>query len=297
MRRNATVWVLLLVQVLFATLPISIKFALRELPSLSLASLRVMGAALLFWILQRSLLAERVVGWRDYARLALYASLGVVANQVLYITALTLTTATAAQTLMTVGPAMTLLMAIALGREKGTRRKWLGMLLAGAGALVLVGGDLGSGAGLGNLLVVLNVAAFSLYLVLSRDLLQRYHPLTVITWVFLFAALALLPWGVWRALPQLPGLSTLTWLALAWTIVVPTVGGYYLNQWALRRTEASMVAVYIYLQPVVTAALAVPLLGEVIPPRLIPAALLIFLGVGITTRPNLAVRRWSRGAG
>lgn len=297
MRRNATVWVLLLVQVLFATLPISIKFALRELPSLSLASLRVMGAALLFWILQRSLLAERVVGWRDYARLALYASLGVVANQVLYITALTLTTATAAQTLMTVGPAMTLLMAIALGREKGTRRKWLGMLLAGAGALVLVGGDLGSGAGLGNLLVLLNVAAFSLYLVLSRDLLQRYHPLTVITWVFLFAALALLPWGVWRALPQLPGLSTLTWLALAWTIVVPTVGGYYLNQWALRRTEASMVAVYIYLQPVVTAALAVPLLGEVIPPRLIPAALLIFLGVGITTRPNLAVRRWSRGAG
>lgn len=297
MRRNATVWVLLLVQVLFATLPISIKFALRELPSLSLASLRVMGAALLFWILQRSLLAERVVGWRDYARLALYASLGVVANQVLYITALTLTTATAAQTLMTVGPAMTLLMAIALGREKGTRRKWLGMLLAGAGALVLVGGDLGSGAGLGNLLVLFNVAAFSLYLVLSRDLLQRYHPLTVITWVFLFAALALLPWGVWRALPQLPGLSTLTWMALAWTIVVPTVGGYYLNQWALRRTEASMVAVYIYLQPVVTAALAVPLLGEVIPPRLIPAALLIFLGVGITTRPNLAVRRWSRGAG
>jgi drug/metabolite transporter (DMT)-like permease len=290
-RRNPVPAVLVLVQVLFATLPISIKIALRELSSLSLAALRVGGAAILFWILHRAILGERIQSWGDHARLALYASLGVVANQLLYITALTLTTATAAQTLMTAGPAVTLLVAIALGRESATRRKWIGIGLAGAGALYLVGTDFGSGVGLGNLLVLMNVSAFSIYLVISRDLLQRYDPLTVITWVFLWSALALLPWGVPLALPELRGLSSTAWLAVAWTIVIPTVGGYYLNQWALRRTEASMVATYVYLQPIATAALAVPLLGEVVSPRLIPAAVLIFLGVAIMTRRRALPQR------
>lgn len=288
--------VLLLVQVTFGTLPIAVKVALRDLSSPSVALLRVAGAALLFVVLHLALVRERVRSWRDYARLALYALLGVVANQLLYITALTMTTATAAQMLQTAGPATTLLIAIVLGRERASRGKWLGIGLAGAGALYLVGVDFTSGSGLGNLLALLNVVSFSIYLVISRDLVRRYDPLTVITWVFVFGAVGIAPWGGPALLAERGAVSPATWAALAWIVVFPSVLAYYLNVWALQRVESSVVAVYVYLQPIVTALLAGPLLGERPSARLLPAAGLIFAGVSLTVWAGRRARRRHAGS-
>lgn len=283
--------VLLLTQVIFATLPVAVKLALRDLSSPSLALLRVSGAALLFVALQAALVRERVRSRKDYARLAGYALLGVVANQLLYITALTMTTATAAQMLQTAGPATTLLVAIVLGRERSSRGKWLGIGLAGAGALYLVGIELGSGSALGNLLALLNVVCYSSYLVVSRRMLQRYDPLTVITWVFVFGVAGIAPWGLPSLLAESGPVSGATWATLAWIVALPTVAAYYLNVWALKRVESSVVAVYVYLQPVVTALLAGPVLGERLSPRILPAAGLIFAGVSLTAWTGRAARR------
>jgi drug/metabolite transporter (DMT)-like permease len=285
MHRYSVYFALLMVQFFFSTAPIAVKIALRELSSPALALLRVIAASLLFLLLQRLLNGERILARRDYVRLATYAVFGVVANQLLYITALTRTSATVAQTLVTTGPALTLLVAIALGRESGTPAKWVGIGLAGAGALYLVGADFGEG-GIGNILVLLNVLAFSIYLVISRDLLTRYSPLTVITWVFVFGTVGMAPIGA-VAVAETSGLSSVTWLALGWLVLGPTVAAYYLNQWALQRVEASVVAVYAYLQPIGTALLAMPILGEQPTARLIPAAVLIFAGVGVAARVGL----------
>ena len=283
--------VLLVTQVVFATLPIAVKLALRDLASPSLALLRVAGAALLFTALQLALVRERVRTRRDYLLLAGFALLGVVANQLLYITALTLTTATSAQMLQTAGPAITLLMAMVLGRESSSPGKWAGIGLAASGVLYLVGVDFSSGSGVGNLLALLNVVAFSAYLVASRGMVQRYDPLTVITWVFVFGAVGILPWGLPSLFAETRPITGTTWAVLAWIVVMPTVLAYYLNVWALRRVESSVVAVYVYLQPVVTALLAGPVLGERLSPRLLPAAGLIFAGVALSA---LAGRRANR---
>jgi drug/metabolite transporter (DMT)-like permease len=285
-----TIVALLLVQLFFATLPIAVKVALRELSSPALALLRVAGAAALFWIIHRLSVHERIASWADYGRLALYSVFGVILNQLLYITALTLTTATAAQTLVAAGPALTLAVAIVLRKERATAAKWLGIALAGSGALMLVGVGVHEGSALGNLLALLNVTAYSIYLVISRDILRRYQALTVITWVFVFGVVGMLPWGLGAAVAEVGGMGSATWLALAWIIVVPTVGAYYLNLWALGRAEASLVATFVYLQPILTAAMAIPLLGERPSPLMIPAALLIFLGVGVALRGGRKTR-------
>lgn len=273
---------LLTVQVFFASLPIAAKIALREMPAPVLAMLRVGAAAALFLVLQRVLVGERVRGWRDYGWLAVYALFGVAANQLLYITALTLTTATAAQTFVAAGPALTLMFAIALRRETATATKWAGIALAATGALWLVGVGFGTGGGLGNLLALMNVACYSFYLVISRGLLRRYNPLTVVSWTFVFGALMILPWGAWSLARTEVAPSASAWLALAWIVAVPTVGAYYLNTWALHRVEASVVSVFVYIQPVLTALLAARMLGERLSPRLLPAAALIFAGVAVT---------------
>ncbi len=260
----------------------AVKFALRDLSSPSIAFLRVTGAALLFVLLHRRFSGEQVQGARDYARLALYALFGVVANQLLYITALQYTTATAAQTLVTTGPAITLLVAILLAQERATAAKWVGIGLAGVGALLLVGVELEGGKRLGNALVLTNVVAYSIYLVISRDILRRYQPLTVITWVFLFGVIGIAPWGIPALAGESGRLSPTTLWMLLWIIVGPTVGAYYLNVFALARVEASTVAVYVYLQPIATALLAIPLLGERPSLYILPAAALIFAGVAFT---------------
>jgi drug/metabolite transporter (DMT)-like permease len=283
-RRYSVHLALVLVQLCFATLPVAVKIVLVEMSAPTLALLRSCAAALLFLLLQRLLVGERIRSAADYARLLVYAIFGVVANQLLYIVGLVYTTATVAQTLITAGPALTLLVAIGLRRETATPGKWLGIGLAAAGALYLIGVDLGSGSAFGNLLILLNVLSFSIFLVISRDMLQRYTPLTVITWVFLFGAVGVAPFGVPAVASEPGGVSLTTWLALAWIVTVPTVGGYYLNHWALKRVEASVVAVYVYLQPLGTALLAMPILGERPSLHLLPAAALIFLGVGITAR-------------
>ncbi len=273
---------LILVQVLFATLPIAAKIALQELSSPAITLFRVAIAAFIFRIIQRLTVHERIQSRADYLRLAYYSVLGVSMNQLLYVTGLSMTTATAAQMLITGGPAVTLLVAILLGKERATRAKWIGIALAGAGALILVGVAAIESGALGNLLIVVNMIAYSLYLVSARDLLHRYHPLTVITWIFIFGAIGLMPFGLLPAIQELPTTSNNARLAMIWIIALPTVTAYYLNMWALTRVESSVVSTFVYLQPILTAALAAPILGERPSIRMVPAALLIFVGVAIS---------------
>lgn len=244
MNRRKVVAALLAVQVFFATLPIAAKIALRELTSPTLVLIRCVAAASLFYIIHRLTINGRVER-RDYWRLAYYSILGVSMNQLLYVAGLTMTTATAAQMLITGGPAVTLMVAIIAGKEAASPSKWAGIGLAASGALVLVGTGASGGHVLGNVLVLINMIAYSTYLVAARDLLKKYHPLTVITWIFIFGVLALLPFGIAGTIHQLPTTSFTTRLALVWIILFPTVAAYYLNMWALTVVESSVVSTFV----------------------------------------------------
>lgn len=273
---------LVFVQIFFATLPVAGKIGLREFSSPALALLRVSVAAVIFTLIHGLTVREKIHSRRDYLRLAWYSVLGVSLNQLLYITGLNMTTATAAQMLITGGPAVTLLIAIMAGKESATPAKWFGIVLAATGALVLVGVGATGSSMLGNILILVNMVAYSIYLVSARDLLQTYHPLTVVKWIFIFGVAGLMPFGILRAIQEWPLASTDARLALLWIIIFPTICAYYLNMWALTVVESSLVSTFVYLQPIMTAALAIPILGERPSLRMVPAAVLIFSGVGIS---------------
>ena len=280
---------LLAVQLMFGTWPIVGKIALRVLPSTGLVALRVAGAAIAFGLLSRVTRQASITRRADYLRLGLYSLLGVVVNQLLFTKGLALSTVINATLLSTAIPVFTLLVGVILGSERLSARTAAGMLLAAAGVVYLVNpfrADFSSATLLGNLLLVANTIAYGAYIALSQDVLRRYGALTVITWIFALASLMVVPFGgFYLAQTPLHELNAGVWLAVLYIILVPTVGAYYLNAWALARVSPGTVAVYVYLQPLIAAAFAPLVLGaaERRDARTWVAAALIFAGVGLVS--------------
>jgi drug/metabolite transporter (DMT)-like permease len=277
---------LIAVQLMFVTWPIFGKIVLTAIPSTGIVAFRVVGSAIAFTILQRSLKRERKIRSRDFARLALYSLLGVVLNQFLFVKGLSLTTVINTTLLGTTIPVFTLLISISLGYDRLTIRKTLGIMLAASGVIYLLYPErhFTSDTMVGNLLILLNSLSYGAYIALSKDMIKRYGALNVLAWIFIFGCIATVPVGGYALSgSNLSQAGLGIWLALLYIILVPTVGAYYLNAWALARVEPSTVAVYIYLQPLIAFALAPLILNEKWNPRTWLASALIFAGVAVVT--------------
>ncbi|MFN2515713.1 MAG: DMT family transporter [Pyrinomonadaceae bacterium] len=278
---------LVVVQVLFGTWPIFGKIVLNSMSSASLVGFRICGAAIIFALFRRKLGELRQLPKRILAWLILSSLLGVVANQLLFVKGLSLTTAINATLLTTTIPVFTLAVSIALGQDRASIRHIIGIALAAAGVIYLVGpwrANFSAQTALGNILIVVNSFSYGAYIAISRDLFRRYGALNVITWIFLIGAFVALPIAAhaWST-DELRSVSSGVWLAVFYIVLVPTVGAYYLNSWAVTRVAPSIVAIYIYLQPVLAFGLAPLVLGESLNSRTLVACGLIFAGVAIVT--------------
>jgi drug/metabolite transporter (DMT)-like permease len=286
---------LVAVQVMFGTWPILGKIALRSVSSSSLVELRICGAAVIFALVHRHVGQLRRLPIRVIAWLVVSSLLGVVVNQLLFVKGLSLTTVINATLLTTTIPVFTLAISIIMGHDRASLRHILGIALAAAGVTYLVDplrATLSAETTLGNLLIVINSLSYGAYIAVSRDLVKRYGALNVISWLFLIGAIVTLPIaGYSWSTDRFADVSLNAWLAIIYIIVVPTVGAYYLNAWALSRVSPGIVAVYIYLQPLLAFGLAPVVLGESLSPRTIVACVLIFAGVAVVT-----IRARSRAA-
>jgi len=281
---------LLAVQLMFGSFPAvgKILYGYGHLTPLGITAARTGGGTLAFWaVIALSGRYQPLARPGHLGKLALFGLLGVAVNQVLFLWGLDYTTALNASVLVTTIPIFTALLVILLGHERARRRQLVGIVLAfiGVGVVAEIESfDLTSRTFLGNVMVVMNALSFSLFLVLSRPLLKIYSPLTVTAWVFVFGSLFTWPIGAGPLAGAAPLLSAAEWGLLIYIIAVPTVIAYFLNSWSLKRAPASVVAVYIYLQPVTAGLMSCLLLGEVLTLRLLFGALAIFLGIFLASR-------------
>jgi len=278
---------MLIVAALFSLNYIISKLGMRAFNPLVFAYLRVLGAAIVLNLLV----------WRgtpqpfsreDRKLVLVFSLLGVVLNQTLFLTGLSFTDAHVAAILITTIPVLTLGIAMIAGRERATPMKVGGIVLAGAGALLVVGGEgiFGSMRALiGAALITGNCLAYALYLVISKPAMARLSPLLTTKRMFAYATAMMLPIAAVPLARQSWGTIPLNaWLALLLVIAGPTVAAYWINAWTLRYADASTVATYVYVQPVLTAVLATVFLGERIRAIAIVAAAMIFTGVAMTSR-------------
>lgn len=286
------------VQVCFASWAISGKLALAHLGVHGILAFRVAGGSLGF--LAIAIGAHKIARWRgdpewrwptrrEWVLITLYAGLGMITNQLFFLHGLRLTTATNATVLGTTIPVFTAGIAIMLGRERATAGRLIGLAIALAGVLVIARVDkfdLSDGHVRGNLFIIVNSLSYSLFLVFVRDVRERFPPTQLVALLFIVAGLVLVPLGAGSFIAVAPSLTSRTWLMLVFIVLVPTLGAYSLNQYALRHAESSLVALYVYVQPVLVALMAAWLLDERPTWRTGVAAALVFTGVGVATRPQ-----------
>ena len=300
---NRPLWqvhlVLLFVQITFGGFHVSAKYVLGFMPSLAVVGVRVMVATpvlmLLAWFVDRTIPARR-----DLPYLALLGFLGVFVNQIFFIKGLQYTTATNAAIFMPSIPVFAVAAAAVLGIERMSMWRVVGVILAVAGAVVML--DLTNvslkGSSLGNLLILTNCFAYSMFIVLQRPLLRRLPPLTVIAWSFLFGGSGVLL----VAFPTMAKvdftlLPSKVFLFLGYIIFFPTVINYSLNTWAIRHSTPTLSATYTTLQPIATATLATIFLGEVLGWRQGAGFALIMAGLAAVTLGSRRLRRAQKKKG
>lgn len=280
---------LLIVQVLFGLLPVAGAAALKTLTPAAMIGVRTLAATPLLFAWAAHSHRDLRIGRADVLRLAGLAFLGVSVNQLLFAEGVRRAGPVHAAVLVVCIPALTLLVAVLLRLERATVPRVVGIgiaVLGMAGVVRIERLDVSSDSAIGDLCLLGNALAYAIYLVLVRRVVARVPASTVTAWVFLFGALGALPW-------TLPGMIATDWSGVGWgtwaivgfIILGPTCGAYALNAYALRTVDASLVAVFIALQPFIGALAAWTLLGAEITLRTVLSGLLLVAGVLVASRP------------
>ncbi len=261
------------------------------LSPLALVMLRAFAGLILFRLIHFFFIRERIER-KDLGLILVAAVFGIALNQIFFMMGLKRTTPINASLIMTSTPILVLIISSLLLGEKITLRKLSGIMLGATGAIILIsyGHRVSfSPEGLqGDLMVLANATAFGIFLVIGRKLMQKYHPITVSSWLFTIGCLYILPVG----LPPLvrtdwSGFTLAAWLGVGYVLIGTTFLAYLFNTYALKQVPPSVVSIYIYLQPLFASLLSLTLGMEVLTAGKIGAGMLIFTGVYLVSyRPR-----------
>lgn len=164
---------------------------------------------------------------------------------------LSYTTPVSSSIFISLQPVCVFLICLMIGREKATLLKVAGILLGvgGAGVCVLTqkSSDVASDPALGNLFCAASTIVYSIYLILSKQLLRKIDNISVSKWTFLGAAAAALPVALvtgWDAPVLKMGILSMPMLVLLFVQIFPSSVSYLLIDVGLRNLTATVVSLY-----------------------------------------------------
>ena len=280
---------ILAANILFAiNMPVS-KYLLPEhVQPEALTSMRMSFACVMFWITSLFVPYEKVP-LKDLGLLCLCALCGVGLNQGLFIWGLNTTSPVDASIIATAVPIFVMILAALILKEPITRMKTFGVLLGICGAISLIlqstqGSNQASSLG-GNLLITVSGFMYSIYLVVSKPLTLKYSSVTMMKWMFLFAAVAAVA-IYYRPLAEVDyaALAPRTWAGIGYVVVCSTFLSYFMVPVGQRYLRPTVVSMYNYVQPLVAVLFTVAVGLDTFGFTKGVAALCVFAGVWLVTK-------------
>lgn len=263
---------------------------------LALSAIRIGGGTILFLLaslLPSSLTGDCPVERRDLKTLFLASIIMISLNQGLFIISIQYTTPIDTSVMTTMTPVFTLLLAAIFIGQPLTPLKIMGVFMGLGGALLIAFAQTDSGIAsnpvLGDFLCILAQICAAVYYIFFLKLINKYPPFTIMKWMFLFSAITYVPCMIpYLAEVEWTALDAMDLWSLAYIIIFPTFLAYLIIPFAQRILKPTVISMYAYLQPVVSAVLSAAMGLAIFGWSRIFGTLLIFAGVFLV---SFAVRK------
>lgn len=265
------------------------KRALEELSPFEVALARFTLAGLVFggllWV-RRARIARR-----DLLGLAALGFVAVPLNQGFFLAGLARSTPGHAALLYALTPVFVFLLARLRLGERASALKLAGIAVAFAGVAVVLGarGVVALGGSprqlAGDLMILAAVVAWAVFAVGGKVYAERYGSVVSTSAAIVMGTILYLPVGLALSdLSRFARVTPLGWASLGYLVLFTSVVAYLLYYWSLARAEASRVAIWSNLQPVLTALLAWAIYGEQLTGPFVAGGALVLAGVVLTER-------------
>ncbi len=176
--------------------------------------------------------------------------------------------------------------------ERMARRSWLALLMTSSGIVLTlygVGGGFASIGGEGVLVAFLNAFFIALYFLVNNHVMRDHQALERAgAWAITGALLVILPVSLLAMVTFPP--DALSWALLTGLALCSTVMPIFMYMTGIKRLGASRAAILSTSEPVLTALLALLLLGEVLQPLQLPGGALILASIVLLRSPARSPR-------
>lgn len=227
----------------------------------SISAVRLIGGCILFWAASMFIKNSRIAGG-DWKKLILGGLIGLFGFIYLFVMSLRYANPIDVSIIMTLPPMFVILFGVLFMHRRPSAIEIIGAVISFAGAVIVIvagsAGEAGSDNLLGDCLAIASTICYAFYLVILEGPSRTYKPVTMLRWVFLFAAIPAVALTIgFDKLPILHTTLAAPWLEISFILLCPTFIAYFLVQPAIKDIGSELVSLYQYLVPVFATVSAV----------------------------------------
>jgi len=282
-------YLLILLAIIFwGTSFVATKTVLHEIKPVTIIILRLILASILLTIIALSTRRKFSINFKSHSWIFILALVAVF-HLWIQVTGLQYTTAANTGWIIGTAPVFMAILGFVFYKEKITLLQFLGILVAVAGLLLLIGkGDI-TNIGLienqGDLLVLGSAFTWGVYSMVNKKISLSYSPLMTILYLFLMMAVIIIPFNLnTETINSVINLSFISWMWILFLGIFCSGVAYVIWAQALRDMESAKVGAFLYFEPLVTVIAAWFFLREEITLLMILSGLLITAGVFIVNK-------------
>mgnify|MGYP005831974099 CR=1 FL=1 len=276
---------LLAINVFWGASFVANEIALRTIGPIEIATIRFLIAAPLLAVLTYLWKGPEIfkINRKDIKTLIILAITGVTVQYVLQVTAQDYTTATNASLLINTSVFFIMFLSSAFLGEKMSMLRITGATIGFAGVALLVSkGSLAFDIGghvLGDGMIIICAFLWAIYSIYSKKISGRYHPLTILNYVFILGTIGFIPFYLMIPHGNVTDIPADALISILFLALFCSIIAYIIYNMALEKMQASTVAVYIYFVPLSTIVFAAILLNETLTTASGIGAALVLLGM------------------
>ncbi len=261
------------------------KFALENIPPLTLAFIRFFFAALLFTPFIKNLNIS--LSGKEWLELILGALFGISINITFFFWGLQRTESINAQIIASSGPVFLFFLSVLFLKEKPQLKVFLGMITALLGVLLIIvspilfdGKAFAIGELQGNLFFLLATLSAVMHPLLQKHVIAKVGSSKVTFISFLIGALTFFPFMLIELQSwSISQLNFQGWVGIVFGVFLSSALAYYLFNYGIAKIKTQEVGLFTYIDPIVAVLIAIPLLREYPTIHFFVGSLLVFGGI------------------